>query len=413
MKILNFGSCNIDYVYSMEHIVIPGETLPSRSLEIFPGGKGLNQSIAAARAGARVYHAGALGEDGDMLRRVLTENGVDVRFVRTVNDRSGHAIIQLSDKGQNSILLYRGANGTMTEAYVDDVLSHFGTGDVLMLQNEINLVPYIIDRAAARGMRILFNPAPFTPDLADLDYSKITYLVLNEIEACGLGGEPTPAQSLQRIRACYPSLAVVMTLGKEGCMYADDKQSFSHPAYSVPVVDTTAAGDTFIGYFLYAIVRGESPKTAVKKASAASSLAVSRKGAATSIPHVSELRAAMPQLEPISSTATREERLRTEIDAYIDENLADASLEGLAAHVGYAETYVGELVRRTTGLSFSALLQDKRCAMAAVLLLETDLSVAEIIARVGYRNENFFRERFRRKYGTSPYQYKKKGGIVQ
>lgn len=412
MKILNFGSCNIDYVYSMEHIVIPGETLPSRSLEIFPGGKGLNQSIAIARAGAKVYHAGALGEDGDMLRHVLLENGVDVRFVRTVNDRSGHAIIQLSDKGENSILLYRGANGTMNKAYVDEVLSHFGAGDVLVLQNELNLVPYIIDRAAARGMRILFNPAPFTPDLADLDYNKVTYLVLNEIEACGLGKEQTPALSLQRIRALYPAIAVVMTLGGEGCVYADAKQSFAHPAYRVPVVDTTAAGDTFIGYFLSGIVRGESAKTAVKKASAASALAVSRKGAATSIPHVSELRAALPQLEPISSTATREGRLRAEIDAYIDAHLTDATLEGLAAQVGYAETYVGELVRRTTGLSFSALLQDKRCAMAASLLLETDLSVAEIIARVGYRNENFFRERFRRKFGTSPYQYKKRGGIV-
>ncbi len=412
MKILNFGSCNIDYVYSMEHIVIPGETLPSRSLEIFPGGKGLNQSIAAARAGAKVYHAGALGEDGEMLRRVLTENGVNIRFVRTVNDRSGHAIIQLSDKGENSILLYRGANGTMTEAYVDEVLSHFGTGDLLVLQNEINLVPYIIDRAAARGMRILFNPAPFTPELAQLDYNKITYLVLNEIEACGLGGEQTPAQSLQRIRALYPSITVVMTLGGEGCVYADAKQSFAHPAYRVPVVDTTAAGDTFIGYFLSSIVRGESPKTGVKKASAASALAVSRKGAATSIPHVSELRAALPRLEPINTSTTREERLRVEIDAYIDEHLTDATLDELAARVGYAKTYAGELVRRTTGLSFSALLQEKRCAVAAALLLESDLSVAEIIARVGYRNENFFRERFRRKYGTSPYQYKKKGGII-
>ncbi len=412
MKILNFGSCNIDYVYGMERIVVPGETLPSHSLEIFPGGKGLNQSIAAARAGAKVYHAGALGEDGEMLRRVLSENGVDIRFLRTVSDRSGHAIIQLSDKGENSILLYRGANATMTEAYVDEVLAHFGAGDLLVLQNEINLVPYIIERAAARGMRILFNPAPFTPELTQLDCSKITFLVLNEIEACGLGGEATPNQSLQRIRALYPSVAVIMTLGGEGCVYADANQTFAHPAYRVPVVDTTAAGDTFIGYFLCSIVRGESPKTGVKKASAASALAVSRKGASTSIPHASELRLALSRLEPINGSVAREERLRAEIDAYMEEHLSDATLDALAARVGYAKTYVGELVRRTTGLSFSALLQDKRCAMAAMLLLETDLSVSEIIARVGYRNENFFRERFKRKYGTSPYQYKKKGGIV-
>lgn len=412
MKILNFGSCNVDYVYSMEHIVIPGETLPSHSLEIFPGGKGLNQSIAAARAGAKVYHAGAVGEDGEMLRRVLADNGVDVRFLRNVNDRSGHAIIQLSDAGENSILLYRGANGSMTEAYVDEVLSHFGVGDLLVLQNEINLVPYMIDRAAARGMQILFNPAPFTPDLAELDYSKITYLVLNEIEACGLGGEQTPAQSLQRIRATYPSLTVIMTLGADGCVYADAKQTFAHPAYRVPVVDTTAAGDTFIGYFLSSVVRGESPKTAVRKASGASALAVSRKGASTSIPLMGELKDALPHMVPLGGAVAREDRLRAQIDAYLEEHIATASLDALAECVGYAKTYVGELVRRTTGLSFSALLQDKRCAMAATLLLESDLSVAQIIARVGYRNENFFRSHFKQKYGVSPYQYKKKGGAV-
>ena len=412
MKILNFGSCNVDYVYSMEHIVIPGETLPSHSLEVFPGGKGLNQSIAAARAGAKVYHAGAVGEDGEMLRRVLADNGVDVRFLRSVNDRSGHAIIQLSDAGENSILLYRGANGSMTEAYVDEVLSHFGAGDLLVLQNEINLVPYMIDRAAARGMQILFNPAPFTPDLAGLDYSKITYLVLNEIEACGLGGEQTPAQSLQRIRATYPTLTVIMTLGADGCVYADGKQTFAHPAYRVSVVDTTAAGDTFIGYFLSGIVRGESPKTAVRKASGASALAVSRKGASTSIPFAGELKDALPHMVPLGGAVAREDRLRAQIDAYFEEHIATASLDELAECVGYAKTYVGELVRRTTGLSFSALLQDKRCAMAAMLLLESDLSVAQIIARVGYRNENFFRSRFKQKYGVSPYQYKKKGGAV-
>ncbi len=412
MKILNFGSCNIDYVYSVDHIVIPGETKASQMLEQFPGGKGLNQSIAAARAGACVYHAGAVGADGDMLRRVLSENGVDTRFLRTSEDRTGHAIIQLSAQGENSILLYRGANGSMTREYVDEVLSHFGAGDVLVLQNEINLVPYIMECAAARGMRILFNPAPFTPDLARFDYSKVTYLVLNEIEACGLGGASTPNESLQRIRAAYPAIAVVMTLGGDGCVYADAAQSFAHPAYRVPVVDTTAAGDTFIGYFLAAIVRGESPKTAVKKASAASALAVSRKGAATSIPKACELAEAMRALVPISVGTTREERLRAEIEAYVDAHLTDATLVGLATHIGYAETYVGELVRRTTGGSFSALLQEKRCAAAATLLLETDLSVQEIISRVGYRNESFFRDKFKQKYGVSPYHYKKKGGVV-
>ena len=188
MKILNFGSCNIDYVYSMDHIVVPGETLPSRSLELFPGGKGLNHSSALARAGATVYHAGAIGKDGEMLARTLAENGVDLTFLDDTAERTGHAIIQLSAAGENSILLYPGANATLSEAYIDRVLSHFEKGDVLLLQNETNLVPYIIAKAAERGMRTLFNPAPFTPKLAELDYGKVHWLVLNEIAAACLGG---------------------------------------------------------------------------------------------------------------------------------------------------------------------------------------------------------------------------------
>ncbi len=408
MRIINFGSCNIDYVYRMDHIVIPGETQPSKALNTFPGGKGLNQSIAVARAGAEVFHAGAVGADGEMLREVLAQDGVDTTYLARSEDRSGHAIIQLSDEGQNSILLYGGANQTLTTAYVDEVLSHFGAGDVLLLQNEVNLVPYIIEQAAARGMQILFNPAPFTQDLVELDYNKITYLVLNEIEARGLGGAETPAENLQRIRARYPQLALVMTLGSEGCIYADAGCTVSHPAFLVDVVDTTAAGDTFIGFFLASIVRGATPATALRKASAASGLAVSRMGAAPSIPHIAEVQQALKHLRP--STPRREERLQKEIEDYLDEHLGDAQLASLASRLGYAKVYTGELVQRVMGSSFSALLQDKRCAVAAKLLRESDLCVEEIIARVGYRNESFFRMLFKQRYGTSPYRYRKEGG---
>lgn len=411
MKVINFGSCNIDYVYSMDHIVIPGETQPSTSLDIFPGGKGLNQSIAAARAGARVYHAGAVGEDGDMLRRVLAENGVDLTHLAASADRSGHAIIQLSAAGENSILLYQGANGTLTCEYVDEVLSHFTAGDLLLLQNETNLVPYIIERAAARGLQILFNPAPFTEELASLDYNKITYLVLNEIEARGLGGAQTPAENLQRLRERYPQTNVVMTLGGEGCVCADTTHTFSYPAFSVEVVDTTAAGDTFIGYFLAGVVRGATHEEAIEEATAASAIAVSRKGAAPSIPQRDEVLRSLGSMKP--SRPPREDRIRYEINAYLEEHLADARLAALAEKLGYAETYAGELVHAVMGESFSTLLQGKRCEVAALMLRETDLPVEEIIARVGYHNGSFFRALFKEKYGTSPHRYRKnKGGNV-
>ncbi len=409
MKVLNFGSCNIDYVYSVDHIVVPGETQPGKSLELFAGGKGLNQSIALARAGVPVYHAGAVGADGAMLRDTLSQNGVDITFLCEA-ERSGHAIIQLSAKGENSILLYPGANATLSEEYIDEVLSHFGAGDVMLLQNETNLVPYIIDQAAARGLRVLFNPAPFTPDLADLDYRKVHWLVLNEIEAAGLGGKQTPEENMQSIRRKYPTTAVVMTLGGDGSMYADADTAFTHPAFSVEVVDTTAAGDTFIGYFLASTVNGKSPKEAVCAATAAAALAVSKKGAAPSIPYAAQLAAARKHLKAASCVVTRRRQMEDKINAYFTDHLCDANLEELSLALGYSKTYTGELVRRVMQTSFSELIQQRRAAAAAQLLRDTELSVGEIIARVGYRNESFFRTVFKQIYGLSPYQYKKAKG---
>jgi hypothetical protein len=144
MSILNFGSCNIDYVYSLDHIVKDGETESTDCLEIFSGGKGLNQSIALARAGANVFHAGCIGEDGEFLLEMLKNSGVDVSEMMKVPSKNGHAIIQVSKEGENSIFLYPGSNVMMTEKYVENVLAHFSENDTVLLQNETNLVPFII-----------------------------------------------------------------------------------------------------------------------------------------------------------------------------------------------------------------------------------------------------------------------------
>ena len=137
-RILNFGSLNIDRVYRVEHFVKPGETIASKGYQCFPGGKGLNQSIAAARAGARVFHAGTVGADGDFLIKLLSESGADVRYVRKTDGITGHALIQVSDAGENCIILYPGANFDNDTAYMEQVLSGFSAGDILMLQNEIS-----------------------------------------------------------------------------------------------------------------------------------------------------------------------------------------------------------------------------------------------------------------------------------
>lgn len=284
MKILNFGSCNIDSVYTLSHIVRPGETLSVDAFEQFVGGKGLNQSVALANAGVKVYHAGLIGDDGGMLRAFLEKAGVDTRYLRVVPQKTGQAIIQVDQSGENCIFLYAGANHAFTESYVDEVLSDFGEGDLLLLQNEINLLPYIVDAAFARGIRIVLNPAPFHAALKKIDLEKLAYIIPNEIEAAGFTDAADPEAFVSLIREKYPHLRAVVTLGKRGSMYIDSDRTCRQEIYPAKTVDTTAAGDTFVGYFVAEISRGETPETALKAASAAASITVSRKGAAPSIP---------------------------------------------------------------------------------------------------------------------------------
>ena len=303
MKILNFGSLNLDYVYSVDHFVAEGETLASTRLAIFSGGKGLNQSVALARAGADTYHAGCIGHEGDMLTAMLQTAGVDTAFVKTVEIPTGHAIIQVDPNGRNCILLFGGANLCTDPAYVDEVLASFAAGDYLVLQNEISSIDYLISAAKAKGMIVVLNPSPFSPALIEAGLGKVDYLLLNETEGKQLTGHDAPADILNAIRATYPGLKVVLTLGKDGCVYDDGTQRLSHGIYPVKAVDTTAAGDTFTGFFIGAISQGFSPAAAIRRASAASAIAVSRPGAAPSVPTADEvadfLQTNVPQSAPV------------------------------------------------------------------------------------------------------------------
>lgn len=289
MKILNFGSLNYDYVYSVDHILMPGETLAASRMETFCGGKGLNQSIALVRAGAEVWHAGMVGEDGEALLTLCRESGVDVSLVKSVSGKSGHTVIQVDAHGQNCILLYGGSNRSLTKEDVDEVFSKFGSGDMLLLQNEVNDIRLLIELAYDKGMQVVLNPSPFDNAVKACDLSKVSILLLNEIEGWQITGKRVPEEILEYLSAQYPNMAVVLTLGKNGAVYQDDSHRFRHGIYSVPVVDTTAAGDTFTGFFLAAVLRGKPMEEALELASKASSIAVSRKGAAPSIPMLEEV----------------------------------------------------------------------------------------------------------------------------
>ena len=300
MRILNFGSCNIDYVYSLEHVVVPGETLSASKREVFPGGKGLNQSVAAARAGAEVYHAGVIGNDGAMLREVLESSGADTRYLESADQPNGHAVIQVASNAQNSIFLYEGTNGMVTEEMIDRVLAFFGEGDILLLQNEISNVPYLIRKGHEKGMTVVFNPAPFDESLRSLELDRVDYLILNEVEASGFfGSQEVPA--ILAAAAKWPGLHLLVTLGKDGCVYTDGKTRHACPAFCVEAVDTTAAGDTFAGYFVAMLAAGKTVAEAMRIGCAASALAVSAMGAAPSIPTLDRVEAALKTLKPYTA----------------------------------------------------------------------------------------------------------------
>ena len=289
MKILNFGSLNLDLVYQMPHFIRAGETLSSTAFNKNVGGKGLNQSVALAKAGAEIYHAGLIGEDGEMLRAFLADNGVDTRFVRTIDQPSGHAVIQVEPAGNNCIFLYGGANQCVTEAFIQEALEPFGEGDFLVLQNEINSIDKIIDAAYAKGMQVVLNPSPIADNLKDLPLEKISWFILNEIEGGELSGETDPEKILDKLTELYPHAQIVLTLGGDGSVYCGKGQRIRQQVYKVQAVDTTAAGDTFTGFFFAAVADGVEPAEALKRASKASSISVTRPGAAASIPTLAEV----------------------------------------------------------------------------------------------------------------------------
>ena len=297
MKILNFGSLNLDLVYQMPHFVRAGETLSSTGFSRNVGGKGLNQSVALAKAGAEIYHAGLVGEDGEMLRAFLADNGVDTRFVRTIDQPSGHAVIQVVPEGNNCIFLYGGANQCVTEAFIQEVLENFGPGDFLVLQNEINKIDAIIHAAHARGMQVVLNPSPIADNLKALPLEKISWFILNEIEGAELSGETEADRILDKLTALYPHAKIVLTLGGDGSVYAGDGERVRQRAYRVQAVDTTAAGDTFTGFFFAAVADGVPAAEALRRASKASSISVTRPGAAASIPTLNEVLDAMKEDE--------------------------------------------------------------------------------------------------------------------
>lgn len=290
------GSMNMDIVTDVRRHPLAGETIHGIETSLFSGGKGANQAVAAARFGASVSIAGALGDDcfGDQLIDMLAEDDIELTHVKRKSGSTGIAHIIVNNKGENSIVVSKGANGLLTEEDVADI--PFEDYDMILLQNEIpwEVNSYIIKKAKELGVKLVFNPAPamFIPE----DYfHMIDILILNEQEAAAITHSTVniEADALQSAQFLVERGVgeVIVTLGKKGAVYMNESGKVHIiSSFDVPTVDTTGAGDTFIGAYAAKVAKGASVKESLLYASAAAAIAVSEKGAQQSLPAIEEVR---------------------------------------------------------------------------------------------------------------------------
>lgn len=285
MRILNFGSLNIDHVYRVDHISAPGETVTDLELQYQAGGKGLNQSIALAKSGVTTYHVGCVGKDGGMLLSLLEQAGVKTDYLKPVDELNGHAIIQVSKDGQNSIIIHKGSNQAIRKEDVDWCLEQVQPGDLVLTQNETSQVPYLAEVCRQKKIPLAFNPSPFTSSLMEeFPFEAVTYLLINETEGQQISGRMEPEKIVDMLLEKYPNMRIVLTLGADGVLYADRNCRIRQAAFPVQAVDTTGAGDTFTGFFLGSVLQQRDIQTALRNACAAAAISVTGFGAAVSIP---------------------------------------------------------------------------------------------------------------------------------
>ncbi len=277
--IFNFGSINIDHVYRVAQMPSPGETIVAASYRKLLGGKGINQSIAIARAGQVPVHIGAVGADDEWTLAQVKGFGIDTAHVARSAQPTGHAVIYVNDAGENQIVIFGGANQDLQQAQIDKAFEQTVGGDHwVLLQNETNLLAEIVDQAKAAGFRVAYSAAPFVADTVAHLIGRIDLLAVNEIEAREAAGLLGVAVS----EIAVPEMLI--TRGSKGAEFHSDGEVFRQDAFLVDAVDTTGAGDTFLGSFLAHYCNGLPIAQSLRYASAASALQVTRPGAAVAIP---------------------------------------------------------------------------------------------------------------------------------
>ena len=292
MKVLVYGSVNIDMVFSVDHIILPGETIKSKKMTRSAGGKGANQAVALAKAGSSVWFAGKAGNDASWIVSIMDKAGVNTEYLCHTEHANGQTVIQLDRNRQNAIITLADANGEIEESEIESVLTHFEEGDCLVLQNEIPHLAYLLEKGEEKGMYIVLNPSPMTDDIATLPLEKVNLLVVNEIEGAALA-QMNPDSDFENIlsalEARYPDTEIVMTVGARGAYYRFQGDMYFSTGTKVKAVDTTGAGDTFLGYFLTYRNEKRDIDNCLSDSCFAAGIAVSRPGAMQSIPSRSEV----------------------------------------------------------------------------------------------------------------------------
>ena len=277
--IINFGSINIDHVYRVVKLPVAGQTISASGYQKYLGGKGVNQSIAIAKSGGEVMHVGAVGEDGDWALSMIRSFGVATDHVERLDGASGHAIVTVDDCGENQIIITGGANLRFSIEMIENALS-LGRpeNDWVLLQNETNLASEIVNHARSAGFKIAYAAAPFVRDITLALLPFIDLLAVNEGEAKEL------SDALRKPVEDFPVSRVLVTRGSSGSSFFHDGSRTDQTAFRVEAVDTTGAGDTFLGAFLARYTASLEIEPSLEFATAASAIQVTREGAAPAIP---------------------------------------------------------------------------------------------------------------------------------
>ncbi len=288
-KIVVIGSVNKDIVFSVDRFVQAKETLTSKKMEEFLGGKGLNQAVALKKAYPDVWLVANINKNDQAILRQMEEVDIYTEHVSLVDTNTGTAFIQVDPKGENCILLDKGANHEFTTEKITEVLDLCTKEDIIVLQNEINHLETILVEANNRSIPVVLNPSPIEDNVLQLPLKLVSVLIVNEVEAQALTNIEDPKESLQKLSTMYIDTTIVLTLGSEGVYCIDKGTLLYQPSEKVEAVDTTAAGDTFLGYFVASLMNKIPLDQAIKKANIAAAISVTRVGASSSIPTEDEV----------------------------------------------------------------------------------------------------------------------------